>query len=119
MHRDKLDAMRALMRQAKAEAARLARKRKHVDQSELTWLQTHLKAGKDAPAAAGAPGRGRMQAIADTIIGNLQFSITNVHIRYEVQLTLLLSHSIASAYADCPRSATHWPAAVPCMGQGP
>ena len=69
--------------QGTAEEARLARKRKSVDTAETSWLQTHLKAGKDA--AGGAPGRGRLQAIADTIIGNLQFSITNVHIRYEVR----------------------------------
>ncbi len=71
-------------RQATGEEARLARKRKSVDAAEMSWLQTHLKAGKDGGAAGTPPGRGRLQAIADTIIGNLQFSITNVHIRYEV-----------------------------------
>ena len=69
--------------QATAEAAKLARKRKSVDSSEMAWLQTHVNASKDG-AATGAPGRGRLQAIADTIIGTLQFSITNLHIRYEV-----------------------------------
>ena len=76
--------------QATAEEARLARKRKSVDTAEMSWQQTHLKAGKDGGGAAGGPpGRGRLQAIADTIIGNLQFSITNVHIRYEVGAALL------------------------------
>ncbi len=73
-----------MRRQATGEEARLARKRKSVDAAEMSWLQTHLKAGKDGGAAGAPPGRGRLQAIADTIIGNLQFSITNVHIRYEV-----------------------------------
>ncbi len=30
-------------------------------------------------------GGGRLKAIIDTVIGNLQTSITNVHIRYEVR----------------------------------
>ena len=33
-------------------------------------------------------GGGRLKAIIDTVIGNLQTSITNVHIRYEVRADL-------------------------------
>ena len=42
-----------------------------------------------------------MQAIADTIIGNLQFSITNVHIRYEVHTHLLFGGSYS--FGACER----------------
>ena len=39
-----------------------------------------------------AAGGGRFRAIIDTVIGNLQLSITNVHIRYEVRLIYILPH---------------------------
>ena len=100
--------------QAKGEAARLARKRKSVDQSEQTWLQTHLKSGKDA-LASSAPGRGRIQAIADTIIGNLQFSITNVHIRYEARSPWPEESSSRrhTSFCDLPT----WSRSYPHMGK--
>ena len=47
----------------------------------LRCLQNHLKLEKQAE---GGPSGGRLKAIIDTVIGNLQLSITNIHIRYEV-----------------------------------
>ncbi len=41
-------------------------------------------AAADTKAAEGNQGGGRFRAIIDTVIGNLQLSITNVHIRFEV-----------------------------------
>ena len=41
--------------------------------------------GKDkAGATDKPPPAGRLQAILDTILGNLQVVVSNVHIRYEV-----------------------------------
>ena len=48
-------------------------------------MQAHLGDFKRVDEAGGSGG-GRLRAIIDTIIGNLQFSITNVHVRYEVGL---------------------------------
>lgn len=42
--------------------------------------QVKSKLGQEAEKDGG----GRLKAIIDTVIGNLQTSITNVHIRYEV-----------------------------------
>lgn len=41
-------------------------------------------AASEKQAAEGGQGGGRFRAIIDTVIGNLQLSITNVHIRFEV-----------------------------------
>lgn len=65
-----------------SEAAQLARKRKAVDELEMAWVAAHVGDGKGKDAGGG----GRLRAIIDTIIGNLQLSITNVHVRYEVGL---------------------------------
>ena len=43
-------------------------------------LQVKSKLSQEAEKDGG----GRLKAIIDTVIGNLQTSITNVHIRYEV-----------------------------------
>jgi hypothetical protein len=43
-------------------------------------LEARLKSGLQE-AAAGAPGM--LRALIDTILGNLQLRITNVHVRYE------------------------------------
>lgn len=43
-------------------------------------LQIKSKLSQEAEKDGG----GRLKAIIDTVIGNLQTSITNVHIRYEV-----------------------------------
>ena len=42
--------------------------------------QERFKLEKDQPPSGG----GRFRAIIDTVIGNLQLCITNVHIRFEV-----------------------------------
>ena len=49
-------------------------------------FQERFKLEKDQPPSGG----GRFKAIIDTVIGNLQLSITNVHIRFEVCDDLLL-----------------------------
>ena len=54
--------------------------------SILCCLQNHLKLEKQAE---GGPSGGRLKAIIDTVIGNLQLSITNIHIRYEVGWALI------------------------------
>jgi len=46
-----------------------------------TPAQVKSKLGQEAEKDGG----GRLKAIIDTVIGNLQTSITNVHIRYEVR----------------------------------
>ena len=44
--------------------------------------------GKGQAEAQGKPPpAGRLQAIMDTILGNLQVTISNMHIRYEVHLS--------------------------------
>ncbi|KAK9819963.1 hypothetical protein WJX72_004515 [[Myrmecia] bisecta] len=57
------------------EKAEAEAKRKRVADMELSWVHSR-EATED-----GKPGRFR--AIADTVLGNLQLSITNVHVRYE------------------------------------
>ena len=47
---------------------------------ERPLFQERFKLEKDQPPSGG----GRFRAIIDTVIGNLQLSITNVHIRFEV-----------------------------------
>jgi vacuolar protein sorting-associated protein 13A/C len=37
----------------------------------------------DTPASSGAGAVGRLRALVDTIIGNLELHISNIHIRYE------------------------------------
>lgn len=59
-------------------------------------VQERFKLDKDQPPSGG----GRFRAIIDTVIGNLQLSITNVHIRFEV---LLLTQFVV------PMSAEHKP----------
>lgn len=48
-------------------------------------MQDKLQLDKDKAPPSG----GRLRAIADTVIGNLQLSITNVHIRFEVSQLFL------------------------------
>lgn len=43
-------------------------------------MQRKFKLDEKQPPSGG----GRFRAIIDTVVGNLQLSITNVHIRYEV-----------------------------------
>lgn len=81
-----------------SEAAQLARKRKAVDELEMAWVAAHVG---DAKANDGGGG-GRLRAIIETIIGNLQLSITNVHVRYEVGGGVVLFHTLACA--DRPQS---------------
>ena len=51
------------------------------------WCAQGGAAAADKQAAEGNQGGGRFRAIIDTVIGNLQLSITNVHIRFEVCLS--------------------------------
>jgi len=67
-----------------SEAAAAARKQITVDAKELDWVNHHLREDKQAEPAGGGGG-GFLRAMIDTIIGNLQLSITNVHVRYEVR----------------------------------
>ena len=53
----------------------------------LTSLSQHLQVKSKLTQEAEKDGGGRLKAIIDTVIGNLQTSITNVHIRYEVSIT--------------------------------
>ena len=59
---------------------------------------------------AKAGGGGMFKGLIDTIIGNLQLSISNVHIRYEV-IAVLLAFSRAIA-AHQPELQTKWYALV-------
>ncbi|KAK3249746.1 hypothetical protein CYMTET_40840 [Cymbomonas tetramitiformis] len=61
---------------AEAEREGLEAKREKLHAAEVEWLQSRLKGDKDAP-------RSWFRTYAETILGNLQISITNVHIRYE------------------------------------
>jgi Vacuolar sorting-associated protein 13, N-terminal len=62
----------------------LERKCKAVDAKELDWVHHHLREEKqDSGGKEG--GGGFLRGMIDTVIGNLQLSITNVHIRYEVR----------------------------------
>ncbi|KAL3132003.1 hypothetical protein ABBQ32_008624 [Trebouxia sp. C0010 RCD-2024] len=60
------------------EAEQQAKARRVAD-AELAASQVKSKLSQEAEKDAG----GRLKAIIDTVIGNLQTSITNVHIRYE------------------------------------
>ena len=73
-----------------AAAADAALTRKLVDDAELDWVQAVAagvrSAGADLAASAADAddrGGGLLRGLADVIVGNLQLSITNVHIRYE------------------------------------
>ena len=55
-----------------------------MDAKELDWVHHHLREEKQDPGAKEGGG-GYLRGMIDTIIGNLQLSITNVHIRYEVR----------------------------------
>ncbi len=52
-----------------------------MDSKELDWVNHHLHAEKGEQQEGGG---GFLRAMIDTIIGNLQLSITNIHVRYEV-----------------------------------
>jgi Vacuolar sorting-associated protein 13, N-terminal len=68
-----------------SEAAAAERKRKAVDAKELDWVHHHLREEKQDAGKEG--GGGFLRGMIDTVIGNLQLSITNIHIRYEVRRT--------------------------------
>ena len=51
---------------------------------EVPHVLLHLLQDKSQLDKPPPPSGGRIRAMIDTIIGNLQLSITNVHIRYEV-----------------------------------
>ena len=69
-----------------SEAAAADRKRKAVDAKELDWVHHHLREEKQDAGKDGGGG-GFLRGMIDTVIGNLQLSITNIHIRYEVRRT--------------------------------
>eukprot|EP00879_Flechtneria_rotunda_P014384 GHRR01015031.1.p1 GENE.GHRR01015031.1~~GHRR01015031.1.p1 ORF type:complete len:739 (+),score=279.88 GHRR01015031.1:222-2438(+) len=63
-------------------------KRQRISKAEDAWLkEMAAKNDTDATASNGASSEGgavgRLRALLDTIIGNLELRITNVHIRYE------------------------------------
>ena len=104
---------------AKAAAAKEDKKRKEVEDGEKAWLvrtdlkranQSALRAHAALPQAklAAAPGgnaeadakdEGFIKAYLETIMGNLQLSITNVHIRFEGELPAAGSASGAARFA--------------------
>jgi hypothetical protein len=56
----------------------------------LTGRSMHAQTLQGKPDASGKGGGGGMfRGLIDTIIGNLQLSIANVHIRYEARLPTL------------------------------
>ena len=62
-----------------------------LSHDEAVWSEAWpgLQGGAAAAEKQGSQsnqGGGRFRAIIDTVIGNLQLSITNVHIRFEVYL---------------------------------
>lgn len=74
--------------------AELQHKRRSVAAAEASWLKAlEAKAAAAAAAAAGggaggaAPRRGwgmvSLQSLMDSVLGNLQLVLTNVHVRYE------------------------------------
>ncbi|KAK9864527.1 hypothetical protein WJX84_002714 [Apatococcus fuscideae] len=64
------------------EAAARDAKRRRIHDAEMAWVQGDA-AASEKQATEGGQGGGRFRAIIDTVIGNLQLSITNVHIRFE------------------------------------
>ncbi|KAK9858457.1 hypothetical protein WJX84_002370 [Apatococcus fuscideae] len=64
------------------EAAARDAKRRRVHEAEMAWVEGGAAAAEKQTAEDGQ-GSGRFRAIIDTVIGNLQLSITNVHIRFE------------------------------------
>lgn len=68
--------------QDESDAAAALRKQKAVDARELDWVNHHLRVEKQDGGGGG--GGGFLRGMIDTIIGNLQLSITNIHVRYEV-----------------------------------
>lgn len=61
--------------QAKEDARKSAAKRRRLRQAEEEWVR------RDAPGASG--GKGWFRSYVDAIVGNVQLTITNLHIRYE------------------------------------
>lgn len=64
----------------------LACSRPHVSAGLITCdmymlSQSVSKLDQDAE---GAPRPGRFQAIIDTVLGNIQLVVSNIHVRYEV-----------------------------------
>ena len=67
-------------------ALELAARRKRLQQAEDAWVAADaLRGGKgdSAQGDADAGGGGWVKQYTDTVLGNLQLSITNVHVRYE------------------------------------
>lgn len=54
---------------------------------ELEQMETRGHAGQQPGDAAAGGGGGFLRGLIDTIVGNLQLSITNVHVRYEDDVT--------------------------------
>ncbi|KAK9815130.1 hypothetical protein WJX73_008307 [Symbiochloris irregularis] len=55
-------------------------KRRRVESAEASWAASASKLDQDAE---GAPRPGRFQAIIDTVLGNIQLVVSNIHVRYE------------------------------------
>lgn len=59
--------------------------------------------GKDQ-ADSKPPPAGRLQAIMDTILGNLQVAVSNIHIRYEVGSLYPVCGGLCSKDCTCALS---------------
>lgn len=88
-------------------------KMSNVQKQESQWVEEMGKLLETAAAASGGAddsggGGGMLKAVIDTVIGNLQLSITNIHIRYEDSTTNpdhpfacgLTLHSLAAHTVD-------------------
>eukprot|EP00191_Tetraselmis_sp_GSL018_P013894 CAMPEP_0177583080 /NCGR_PEP_ID=MMETSP0419_2-20121207/3118_1 /TAXON_ID=582737 /ORGANISM="Tetraselmis sp., Strain GSL018" /LENGTH=318 /DNA_ID=CAMNT_0019072421 /DNA_START=140 /DNA_END=1093 /DNA_ORIENTATION=+ len=68
-------------------AAEQKAKQQKIDQAEeefiQLWKESMESGDVKAPAGTDQKSAGRLQSLMETILGNLQLSITNVHIRYE------------------------------------
>ena len=93
-----------------AEALERDAKRRRVDNAELASMQVLLPAAHHPPCCScmaqvqgkqdgtkKAGGGGMFRGLIDTIIGNLQLSIGNVHVRYEVRPSAAHLHHLAHA----------------------
>ena len=120
---------------AEAAAADTALKRRLVGAAELEWATSGLKGaraaakGDDADDPDASPDDddekvGLLRGLADVVLGNLQVSITNVHVRYEddgaatgapplaAGLTLARADALTVGPDGAPAFVTHDPLSV-------
>ena len=104
------DALTVEERTERWEKAKAALRRREIDEGETRWLESALadEATRDDPTKnEDAKGDGWLAGMLDTVLGNLEVSISKIHVRLEGDLVETGSGKRTSAScADDPSSSS-------------